>query len=345
MPDYGLLILPSTNRVYADAAVGLTTAELAVFNQTVLDGRLTGIAETRLGGVPYVSFHAEDLGDRDVAYLANVSSIYALFRIEGGLLAPVELTPLDKFDDDLITIQKYQGKTNEQFTKLLLNVTLLSSASAGELLDRPLTVLDPLCGRGTTLNHAIMYGYHAAGLDTDQKDFDAYTAFLRTWLQRKRIKHQLDVSRVRRDKRYLGRRLDASIGVTKEEYKAGEHLTVRYVNADTTQALEFFGANDFDVIVADTPYGVQHGSRTADTGLHRSPLDLLAAATPVWAQLLRPGGALGLSLNTNVASRADAAKLLIDAGLEPLDSGPYLGFPHRVDQAIMRDILIARRPA
>jgi tRNA G10 N-methylase Trm11 len=279
-----------------------------------------------------------------VAYLSNLSSIYALFRVEDDLLAPVELRSLDKFDDDLITIQKYQGKTNEQFTKLLLNVTLLSSAFAPELLSRRLRVLDPLCGRGTTLSQAIMYGYHAAGLDLDQRDFDAYAAFLRTWLRRKRIKHQVEVSRIRRDRQFVGRRLDASIGLTKDGYKAGDHLTLTFVNADTTRALEFYRARTFDVIVADTPYGVQHGSRTAGEGLHRSPLDLLAAAAPVWAELLRPGGALGLSWNTNVASRADAVQALTAAGLEPLDSGPYLGFRHRVDQAIMRDILVARRP-
>jgi SAM-dependent methyltransferase len=344
MPDYALLILPSTNRVYADAAVGLTIAELEVFNGSVLEGRLTEIREARLGGVPYVTFQAPDLDERDTAYLANLSSGYALFRVTDGLLAPIELHRLDKFDDDLITIQKYQGKTNEQFTKLLLNVTLLASASAPELLERRLQVLDPLCGRGTTLNQAIMYGYDAAGIDLDQRDFDAYAAFLRTWLRRKRIKHHADVTRIRKDKRYIGRLLTASIGVTKDGYKAGDHLTVRYVNADTVAALEHFGANTFDVIVADTPYGVQHGSRTAEQGLHRSPLDLIAAAAPVWAALLRPGGALGLSWNTNVASRADATKFLADAGLEPLDSGPYLNFRHRVDQAIMRDILVAVRP-
>lgn len=262
MPDYGLLILPSTNRVYADAAAGLTIAELEVFNQTVLDGRLSEIREIRLGGVPYVMLSAERLGERDVAYLANLSSIYALFRVEDGLLAPVELRRLDKFDDDLITIPKYQGKTNEQFTKLLLNVTLVSSASGPELLDRRLSVLDPLCGRGTTLSQAIMYGYDAAGLDLDQRDFDAYAAFLRTWLRRKRIKHHIEVNRIRRDKRFLGRRLDASIGLTKEGYKAGDQVTVRYVNADTVAALEFFGAKTFDVIVADTPYGVQQDRKS-----------------------------------------------------------------------------------
>src|SRR5690349_19160935 len=113
MPDYALLILPSTNRVYADAAVGLTIAELAVFNGAVLGGRLADIRETRLGGVPYVTFQAPGLDERDAAYLANLSSGYALFRVEDGLLAPIELHRLDKFDDDLITIQKYQGKTNE----------------------------------------------------------------------------------------------------------------------------------------------------------------------------------------------------------------------------------------
>jgi len=64
--------------------------------------------------------------------LGNLSSVYALFEVAGELLRPVEVTRLDRFDDDLITIQKYQGKTNEHFTKLLLNVTLLASEHARE---------------------------------------------------------------------------------------------------------------------------------------------------------------------------------------------------------------------
>ena len=41
-------------------------------------------------------------------------------------------------------------------------------------------MLDPLCGRGTTLNQALTYGYDAAGIDLDGKDFEAYSAFLQT---------------------------------------------------------------------------------------------------------------------------------------------------------------------
>jgi tRNA G10 N-methylase Trm11 len=138
--------------------------------------------------------------------------------------------------------------------------------------------------------------------------------------------------------------LQVTLAATKEDYKAGQTQRLDVVNADTVRAGEFFRPGTFDLVVTDAPYGVQHGSRTAARGLVRSPLDLLAAATPVWAELLRPGGALGIAWNTFVARRDEATKVLADAGLEPMESEPYLAFRHRVDQAISRDIIIARKP-
>ncbi|HEX4831933.1 MAG TPA: SAM-dependent methyltransferase [Trebonia sp.] len=344
MPQYALLILPSANRVYADASVALTQAELAVFSRAVLGGRLTGAEAATIGGVPYVTFTASSLAGRDAAFLANLSCAYALFEVAGDLLRPVGLHPLDRYDDDLVTIQKYAGKTNDQFTKLLLNVTLLSSAFAGEMLDRRLSVLDPLCGRGTTLNHALMLGYDAAGIDIDARDFEAYATFIKTWLKRKRLKHQVEYDApVRREGKVAGRRLQVRLAATKEDFKAGDTQRLDVVNADTTRSPEFFQPGTFDLIVADAPYGVQHGSQ-AGGGLARGPLGLLAAAAPAWARLLRDGGAVGISWNTHVASRDDAVKTLADAGLQALDDGPYLSFRHRVDQAITRDIVIARKP-
>src|SRR5262249_48346752 len=159
----------------------------------------------------------------DAAVLANLSSIYALFSVAGdGALRPVELRSLDRFDDDLITILKYQGKTNEQFTKLLINVTLLASAFAADLTTRKLALVDPLCGRGTTLNQALMYGWDATGIDLDRQDFDAYTAFIQTWLKRKRIKHHADVVPERRDRRVVARRLRIDLAADKAGYRAGE---------------------------------------------------------------------------------------------------------------------------
>ncbi len=344
MARYALLILPSTNRVYAESSTGLTMAELDLFGRTVLKAGVSEIGETRIGGVPYVTFEADELSADDAAKLANMASIYALFRVEGTMLEPVELRSLDRLDSDLISIQKYQGKTNELFTKLLLNVTMLSSAFGPQMLERRFSVIDPLCGRGTTLNQALMYGFDAAGVDVDRKDFDAYATFLQTWLKRKRFKHEAEVVRVRREHQVVAHRFDASFGLSKEDWKAGEKLKVSVVNADTTKALEFHRAGSFDLVVTDAPYGVQHGSRTAESGLHRSPIDLLKAAAPVWAGLLRSGGALGIAWNTNVARRSAAIDILAQAGLEPLDEPPYQDFVHRVDQAIVRDILVARKP-
>jgi Putative RNA methylase family UPF0020 len=344
MARYALLLRPSANRVYSGASAALTRAELAVFSQSALDGRLGELSEATIGGVPYVTFAADGLADRDAALLANLSSAHALFGIEGGLLRPVELRPLDRFDDDLITIPKYPGKTNEQFTKLLLNVTLLSSAFSRSMLDRSFAVLDPLCGRGTTLSQALMYGYDATGIDLDGKDFDAYSAFIQTWLKRKRVKHHAEHGPLRLGGKVAGRRLRISLAAAKEDYKAGVTQHLDLVNADTTRALEFLRPETFDLVVADAPYGVQHGSRTAAKGLARSPLDLLAGAAPVWARLLRSGGACGIAWNTLVARRDAAAAILAGAGLDPADSGPYLAFRHRVDQAIVRDVLVARKP-
>jgi SAM-dependent methyltransferase len=371
MSRYAFLILPSHNRVYADAAPALARAELAVLSAALPDGQIDqeSVAETAIGGVPYVTFEADDLSERDADVLANLSSLYALFEIAGGelprpVLLPVPLRRLDRFDDDLLTILKYPGKTNEQFTKLLLNVTLASAdlagsgfAGAGFPDGRRLTVLDPLCGRGTTLNQALMYGFDAYGADVDARDVEAYAVFIQRWLKDKRLKHQADFSPVRRDRKVVARRLTAQFAATKDEYKAGDVQRLEVVETDTARVGEFFRAASADLVVADLPYGVQHGSHAsgrASTGprtqgggksLARSPLDLLRAAAPAWVKALRPGGALGISWNTLVARREDAAAALAGAGLEVLDSGPYRAFRHRVDQAITRDILVARKPA
>jgi hypothetical protein len=357
MPGYALLILPSSNRVYADQSAALTLAELALFSDGALDSPLGDVAPTTIGGVRYVTFDAAGpLSERDAAVLANLSCAYALFAVrDDGALQPVELRSLDRFDDDLITIQKYQGKTNEQFTKLLINATLLSSAFgreafAGFAASPRLALLDPLCGRGTTLNQALMYGWDASGIEIDGKDFDAYSAFVPTYLKRKRLKHQAAVIPVRRDRRVIARRLTVTLAAEKADYKVGETQRLDVVHADAVKAADFFKPRSFHLIVTDAPYGVQHGSHTAGSGrdgrdgLARSPLQLLAAALPGWSELLKPGGAVGIAWNTFVARRDAAAQVLADAGLLVCDSGPYLQFAHRVDQAINRDILIARKP-
>src|SRR4051794_16150702 len=121
MPDHALLVQPSANRVYARSGPALVTAELAAVNDLALGGRLVDIAVTELGGAPYVPFTG-DLDAEALAVVSNLSAVYALFERDGDTLRPLTPARLDRWDDDLLTIQRYPGRTNEQLTRLLLDL-------------------------------------------------------------------------------------------------------------------------------------------------------------------------------------------------------------------------------
>ncbi|MEY7974503.1 TRM11 family methyltransferase [Saccharomonospora xinjiangensis] len=343
MPEYAILILPSANRVYTDTAPALVQAELSAF-APVLSAAVTGTGIRAMGGVDYVTVDTSaPLSGTDLALLSNISSAYALFEVTGELLRPLPMTPAARFDSDLLTIQKYPGKTNEQFTQFVLNLTVLASRWAKEAFSTPLHVLDPLCGRGTTLNQAMMYGYDATGVEVSAKDFEAYERFIKTWLRGKRLKHTAQSGVLRRHRMRLGQRLEIVYAATKEEYRAGEVRDLVYYNTDTLRTDELVRPESAHLIVTDAPYGVQHGSRGEDESLARSPRDLLAAAIPGWTRVLRPGGAMGISYNTHVLRRSDLVDVVERAGLTVVTGPGYDDLAHRVDQAIVRDVLVARK--
>ena len=334
---YAILVSPSTNRVYAQSASALAMAELQVVSSDVLGGALSDVQEQTLGSVRYITFSAPALDELAINWLSNLAATFALFGLdEGGKLTPLELQRWDQLDSDLVSIQKYAGKTNEAFTKLLFNVTLAASAFALEKARRPLSVLDPLCGRGTTLNQALMYGCHATGVELDRKDFEAYALFIQRWVKDKRLKHTAVTGQVKGHPK-----LDLELGVTKERYKAGDSLRVTYVSADTHAVADVFQPRSFDLIVTDAPYGVQHGAQSGDA-ISRKPLELLTSAIPIWRAALRPGGAVGIAWNNLVARREKLAQLLADNGLEVRDSPAHRSFEHRVDNSIQRDFIVAR---
>ncbi len=343
MPEYAILVLPSANRVYTDTAPTLVRAELSAFAPALS----TEVADTdirTIGGVDYVTLRTDrPLTDDDVALLSNVSSAYALFEVTGDLLRPLPMAPVARFGSDLLTIQKYPGKTNEQFTQLMVNLTVLASRWAADPFGTALHVLDPLCGRGSTLNQAMMYGFDATGVEISAKDFEAYERFIKTWLRGNRLKHTAQSGVLRRNRTRLGQRLEIDYAPSKEAYRAGHTRNLTYYNTDTLRTDELLRPDSVDLIVTDAPYGVQHGSRGDDDSLARSPRDLLAAAVPVWSRVLRPGGALGISFNTYVLARDELLGILDRAGLSVVNGPGYDTLTHRVDHAIVRDLVVARK--
>ncbi|GAB3744791.1 TRM11 family SAM-dependent methyltransferase [Microlunatus parietis] len=335
MTEYVILLAPSANRVYADQAARLVGAELAILlHQDAALDRVT------LAGVEYLAVRVAD--PAELAPLGFGSATLALYRKDDDHLLPVRLDRPDEFDDDLVTIPKYSGKTNEQFTRLLINVTLAARPAARADRPRRPSILDPLCGRGTTLSTGLTLGYDVNGVELDPAAFEAYAAFLRTYLRRKRIKHTLTVNPVRRDGRHLGSRLEATIAP-----RPDRQFKITVFTGDTRQSAALYGQRRFDAVITDAPYGVAHGSHGAGrkaSGRDRSAANLLAEAVPVWAEQLRPGGALGVAWNTYGLSRTDFASIATRAGLIMVDGGPYAELGHRVDSSINRDILVAIKP-
>lgn len=323
-----MLLAPSLNRVYAGEAPRLASAELAV--TAGID-----VEPVVIAGVDYLRFEA-DADESLLGLVAAQSARLGLYEEVSGLLRPIELPSVDLLDEDLVTIPKYPGKTNEQLTRLLLNVTL----SQVTLPPGQRTILDPLCGRATTLLQAWRLGHDAAGVEADEKAVEAFAAYLKTYLRRKRLKHSADMTPVRREGKSLGKRFDAEVSVD------GRNLSLGIFTGDTRQSAKLWGKRRFDAIVTDAPYGIVHGSVSdvrGGTRRDRSASGLLADAIPVWAGQLRAGGALGMSWNTLGTPRERVAEMLGAAGMTVRDEGPWRRFSHRVDSSVHRDVIVAVR--
>lgn len=346
MPEYLLLLAPSSNRVYAGDAPRIAAAEVEVLAAADPAARFVSASPVNIAGVPYLSVSTQ--GSSEAALLGRVSGAYACFvrdgRGEDDLLRPLAVERPGRYDDDLLTIPKYPGKTNEQLTRTLLNLTIASTAWAKDVGTRRFSILDPLAGRGTTLSCALLLGHDAVGVEVERREVDAYATFLRTWLRRKRLKHTIDLRPLRRQGVHLGEIMEVEVAPDKAAHRSGGRQSLTLYACDTLRTAELVERRRFDAVVTDAPYGIAHGSRSAGSR-DRSPAELLGAAIPVWASVLRTGGALGIAWNTHGLSRDDLAQICSSAGLEVCSTRPYLRFAHRVDAGIHRDLLIARKLA
>jgi SAM-dependent methyltransferase len=341
---YALLLRASANRVFGASTSELAVAELGALAHGVALEMIRGVEPTTLAGVEYLVVELDaPLDAHALALLSNLSSLHALFQLEGDLLRPCPVTPRRVLDEDLVTIQRYVGKTNETFTHLLVNLALAGGAGTFDRLleGERLRLLDPACGRGTTLHRAALYGMDAIGIERDQRAVEAYDTFFVTWLQQKRLKHRVERATLRKGRDQAAHRLTVTYGRGRAP---DEQRQVMVVHDDTVLAADHVRARSVDVLACDLPYGVQHATTARPDQRDRGPARLLEAALPVWRELLRPGAGMALAWNRRTLSKDDLQGLVERAGFQlvPASEG---AFRHRVDRAIDRDVVVARRPS
>lgn len=364
--DLLLLVAPSSNRVYNSQASTLVTQEVrwvlgALGHQPDDDevsvtsyagismvripahGRRGGRCESASASQPSAPSPTGtvEASNSALPWLARLSSIAGAFIVEdprGPLLRPVELPRVLHHSDDLESTLKYPGKTNEHFTALVLNLAMALSGRREHVDQGDFVVLDPMAGRGTTLNRALRLGLSPQGIEIDAKDVEAYTTFLSTWLKNHRYKHTLSRGKLTRHRTVLGTRCDASFAASKADAKAGRQQSVTLLGCDTVHAADLLPARSIDALVVDLPYGVQHGSRTGKEW-KRSPVELVATLAPGWRNLLRASGAIAVAINRRTTPFDDLRDALCEAGFEVLSRDGT--FRHRVDQSIDRDVVLA----
>ncbi|NRB38756.1 MAG: hypothetical protein HRU20_09865 [Pseudomonadales bacterium] len=315
MKPIALLISPEAKSAYFKDYLDVAKQELkTVFGDI-------DVAYKCIGSLDF--FHISCAED-DLQRLTRLSFVQGLFSVENEKYIPLDLSGDFPLHADFVFGSKYRGKTNERLTQLLINIGL-SSIDATD--SSKVKLLDPMCGRATTLLWAMRYGIKAKGIEQDAQALAEIRQSLKKWTKLHRQKHQLKEGFTgKANKKDLGKFL---------EFNA-EGSSMKVIVGDAINANDILKGERFDLIVSDLPYGIQHFT-TSNT---RNPLAVLKECLPQWKASLKPGGAIVLAFNSYIPKRAELISAFAEQGLAAQD----FSIPHRMSESIVRDVVVFKLP-
>lgn len=328
----GVLRLPHQNARYYEATRELLVNEVnIIFNQDI-NSTYETINELEL--LTFEMVYSEKIKSK----LNRISNAFVIFEItEDNLLKPLIGKRSTFFNEDLSSILKYQGKTNEDFTKMMINVGIFSSEFSSQF-DETLRIFDPMCGRGTTLYESLILGYHASGIEVQKNEILELNKYLLRYLKFNRLKHHHAHQNIVFKGKKSGVKYTLETSTDNDQYKAGNKRTLQYAIGDTRQANLFYKKNSFHTMITDLPYGVQHVGRNKEQMEDLSTI--IDGALDEWYKLLKKGGTIVIAFNAMTLKRDVLVGLLSKHNFKPLNEGPYLNMEHWVEQAVSRDIIV-----
>jgi len=339
---YIILLNPGHNRIYFENTKNIAVLEFIALCEKNKDIR--NIESINLAGHLYISFETDIIIDL-FPLISRFSSFFALFEWHDGMLKPVEMPENAAFSDSINTILKYTGKTNEQFTRLLNNLAFSASKSTDS---NKINLLDPLCGKGTTLYDGLMLGYNVCGVEINEQWFKEMQTYIIKYLENGKYKHKFSEEKRRNEKgQKIADIFYIKTAVKKELFLKEDYQNFSVICSETSNVDKFVKKNSFDALVADIPYGVQHASKTVGNdkkspNLSRNPVDLIETALPNWLKVMKKGASIVLSFNEFTIKYDKLAEIFIKNNINVLSESPYYGYIHKVDQAINRNLIVGR---
>jgi len=345
---YVILQHPGHNRVYYKLSGKLALAELKIASRR-LSGPCINIEIVEIEDIRYLSIETEkELLENDLQILSRLSFVFAIFKVDNlngkPCLIPIKKVDYEYLDSKISSLLKYQGKTNELFTKMMINVALLSSDF--NYTDK-IHMLDPVSGKGTTLFEGAVYGFDVSGIEIESKFVHDTAIFFKKYLETERLKYSTIKRQIYgKNKLNAVNILEFEYARSKQEFKSKETVKkMGMVCGNSQDAFKYFKQKDFHLIVGDLPYGIFHGNSTDKkmSSVTRNPSELLSNCLPEWHKVLRKGGVVVVAWNSFVASRHKLSNIFAENGFDVLSQAPYDEFEHMVDKSIKRDIVVAKK--
>ena len=333
---YVFELIHHSNIRYREAVARLGRCELLCMLHA-LGIETDQISVRTAGRVSFLCFESRTLSPGELTRLAGHSSVGLMAEEKDGWLHPLDVPSPDYLPEDLSEILKYRGKTSVPFTRFMVNTAAALSPYANSA--EPLTLLDPLCGKGTSLFCALQAGMNAVGLDQEKRSIQEADAYFSRYMKTLRLKH----SRSAASETWKGRPIPVIrfiLADTKEHARNHDTRSLCLACGDTSAAPALTRRGPAHVLVADLPYGVQHAP--VESG--RKPesfQSLLRRSLPLWHGCLAPEGFIALSFNEFTLASQNVISILSENGFTPFRDACFTDLRHEVEQAVSRNVVFA----
>ncbi|MCK5883798.1 MAG: hypothetical protein KAG61_08930 [Bacteriovoracaceae bacterium] len=312
MKEISLLISPEVKAAYFNDYVACATEELRFCFP-----ELTPV-HAPIGMLQFINITVDE---KHLEKISKLSFFQGAFERIDNKLVPLELAPDFKLHDNFIFGSKFKGKTNERFTQLMFNIGLASIDKIQKV-----KILDPMCGRGTTLLWAMRYGLNAKGIEIDPKAVNDVTQIVKKWSKITGISGKVKDG-------FIAKKTKSGVGKFIEFTSEGQNF--KFITGDSSDAPNLLREERFDLIITDMPYGVQHRAYNGE----KNPLAAIEQCLPQWTKCLGDDGVIVIGYNSNNPKREKLLELAESLNLKPID----VTIPHRMSESIVRDIIVLKK--